>query len=329
MNLNTIVQSDALEFAKTLPAESVNCVVTSPPYFGLRDYGVAGQIGLEETPAAYIAKLSELFTEIKRVLRSDGVAWVNLGDSYAYDNKWGGVASGYQQYLNENSALGHVRNRRYTGVPGKSLLGIPWRFAFSLMDVGWILRSDVIWHKPNAMPESVADRPTKVHEYCFMFVKSQNYWYDADAVREPQTGNTHSRGEGSSPKTDTTNRKYNRSNRGFNSAMTKYIVVPGGRNRRSVWTVASEPNALAHFATFPQALIEPMILSSCPPVGIVYDPFMGSGTTGFVARRLGRNFIGSELSAEYIAIANKRLQQADPMADQEVAPGLTQRSLFS
>ena len=286
MSSDTIACADALTFARSLPDASVNCIVTSPPYFGLRDYGTDGQIGLERTPAEYVARMAELFRELRRVLRDDGTAWLNLGDSFSAE---------------------------------KQLLGIPWRVAFALQDDGWILRSDIIWAKGNPMPESVKDRPTRAHEYVFLLTKSPRYWYDADAIAEPMTsdgGGDFMRdltdvqpehgGKSRTGKWARNNRKQDNVSRRYTGFNDRY-VAPNKRNRRSVWNVNPQPFNEAHFATFPPKLIEPMILAGCPAGGVVYDPFMGSGTTALVARRLGRHYIGSELNPEYVAMAERRL----------------------
>ena len=388
--LDTVVHSDALTFLRGLPSNTVNCIVTSPPYFGLRNYGMAGQLGLERTPQEFVANLVELFREARRVLRDDGTCWVNLGDSYANDEKWGGSTGGkHANGLHGDTGIG--RAKRETGKAPKNLMGIPWRVAFGLQDDGWILRSEIIWHKSNPMPESCKDRPTKAHEQVFLLAKNERYWYDADAIREPHTEATLERVKHGG-------RAYGHVDHQDNSGMVASgawgktaidgnqtrILDARGRNKRTVWTIATEPTPFAHFATFPQKLIEPMILAGCPhkvcvvcgapwvrqvergemiyrdsghmkPVdrvkiddtdfdawsrpnglgatqipnafyeridkgfaptcthnaatrpGIVLDMFMGSGTTGLVARRLGRHYMGSELNAEYVALCRKRL----------------------
>ena len=293
-----VLRGDCLEVLPTLEAQSVHCVVTSPPYFGLRDYGVDGQLGLEETPAAYVAKLVGVFREVRRVLRDDGTVWLNLGDSYA--------GAGYSNHYNTGGAQrGEGDKQRHllgTGTPNKQLLGIPWRVAFALQDDGWILRSDIIWAKSNPMPESVKDRPTKAHEYIFLLAKQPRYYYDADAVREDlarpelitrkrRVGPTAARPVGE---------------RNDQGRIVDY-ANPAGRNRRSVWTVSTTPYKGAHFAVFPPKLIEPCVLAGCPEGGVVLDPFAGSGTTGEVAIKHGRRFVGIELNPEYIKLAEARL----------------------
>lgn len=292
---NRVTCGDALATLQRMPSESVHCIVTSPPYFGLRDYGVAGQIGLEETPRQYVEKLTALFREARRVLRDDGTAWINLGDSYATSSKGSGGPSNKQ--LSNAGSFHNVSQRLEYGLPDKSLLGIPWRVAFALQDDNWILRSDIIWAKPNPMPESVTDRPTKAHEYVFMMSKNPRYWYDAEAVREQDSGLS---GGGFSV-------KYANAQPAHGAMRLDRPDTNGTRNKRSVWTIATQPTPEAHFATFPEKLIEPMILAGCPVGGIVLDPFFGSGTTGLVARRLGRKFAGIELNPAYVAIAERRL----------------------
>ena len=259
---------------KTMPDEFVHCVVTSPPYWGLRDYAIEGQIGFEKTPEEYVAKIVEVFREVKRVLRKDGTLWLNLGDSYAGSMKRmsGDVAYGGPKQMTNKGSIGlpvfdfgrqgqtstvsQVNRSRATGFHSckpKDLIGIPWRVAFALHADGWYLRLDIIWAKPNSMPESVTDRPTKAHEYIFLLSKGQKNYFDQEAVREPQTGNTHSRGKGNTPKDAPTGSGI-KSNESFNKAMSSYIEVPGGRNIRSVWTIATQPYKESHFATFPEEI---------------------------------------------------------------------------
>jgi len=266
-----IKQGDAIEVLKTIPDQSINTCVTSPPYWGLRDYGIDGQVGIEETPEEYVAKMVEVFREVKRVLRKDGTLWLNLGDSYA------GNCS--QASNNGRAGFGNPRerlvNRKGKGLKPKDLVGIPWRVALALQADGWYLRSDIIWHKPNPIPESVKDRPTKAHEYIFLLSKSPKYYYDYEAIKEPVTSRQ----------------------------------LRSTRNKRSVWTVPTRPFPEAHFATFPPELIEPCVLAGCPIGGVVLDPFVGSGTTLLVATRHHRRSIGIELNPEYIKIAERRLKQ--------------------
>lgn len=296
--LNTTHVGDCHALLKEMAADGVRAhtCITSPPYFGLRDYGVDGQIGLEPTPAEYVERLVEVFRAVWDVLVDDGTLWLNLGDSYANDGKWGGHTGGKHAKVLHVSPIG--RNKRYTGLKPKDLLGIPWRVAFALQSDGWYLRSDIIWHKPNPMPESVTDRPTKAHEYLFLLAKSERYYYDAEAIAESGSGRTAG------------NRRYKYD--GLPGYETKQGILSvadkewAKRNRRSVWTVPTAPFSGAHFATFPRALIEPCILAGCPAGGVVLDPFMGSGTTGQVATDLGRKFIGCELNPAYIELHNMR-----------------------
>jgi DNA modification methylase len=353
MEINTIYIQDCQTGLKKLPDKSVNCCVTSPPYYGLRDYGTAiwvggdpncdhrtfdndivnagekqktnlgsnrtfksickrcgairvdKQIGLEETPEQYAEKLVTIFREVRRVLKDDGTLWLNIGDSYngsggpgsQWDNKnTKGLKSGkFKKYKNPNRNINNLKP--------KDLIGIPWSIAFALRTDGWYLRSDIIWHKRNCMPSSVKDRPTTAHEYIFLLSKSQRYYYDADAVKEKMTNSSHKRME------------YPRYTDGSKGSTGNYAVISSNygnkneekRNKRSVWTVNTQPFKNAHFAVFPEKLIEPCIKAGCPENGIVLDPFMGAGTTAIVARKLNRNFIGFELNKEYVEIANKRL----------------------
>lgn len=288
---------------------SVHCVVTSPPYWGLRDYGVAGQIGLERTPGEFVAAIVSTFREVRRVLRADGTLWLNLGDKYAYDAKWGG-RSGWKHTAEANGAAGY-RNRVDSGLKPKDLIGIPWRVAFALQDDGWFLRSDVVWSKPNPMPESVTDRPTKSHEYIFLLTKSERYYFDSDAVRQPQTGNAHSRGKGLTPKTvERTGLDLVKANRTFHASTAKYHVAPDGcRKIRTVWEIPTHQYPGSHFATFPPAIVRPCVLAGSPKGGVVFDPFGGSGTTVVVAQALGRRGVMTDLSPEYLALARRRIER--------------------
>jgi DNA modification methylase len=302
-----ILQGDCLEQLKTLPDGSVNCCVTSPPYYGLRDYGHDGQIGLEETPEQYVAKLVEVFREVRRVLRDDGTCWVNLGDSYANKGCDSSSVGGFTGERIRAGKKGIMDSRPREIPPGlkpKDLIGIPWRVAFALQADGWYLRQDIIWHKPNPMPESVTDRCTKAHEYIFLLTKSARYWYDSEAVKEAsihydsdaRAGKGNIRYEGK--RTIDTSGK---------NGQDSFVTINETRNRRSVWTVATKPYSGAHFAVFPPDLIRPCILAGCPVNGTVLDPFGGSGTSGEVALEEGRNAILIELNPEYITLAHKRL----------------------
>jgi DNA modification methylase len=317
-----ILSGDCREVLRALAARSVHCCVTSPPYFGLRDYGVDGQIGLEQTPDAYVAELVAVFREVRRVLRDDGTLWLNLGDSYANDGKWGGHTGGKHVKVLHCSPIG--RNKRYTGLKPKDLIGIPWMVAFALRADGWWLRQDIIWSKPAPMPESVTDRCTKAHEYLFMLSKSERYYYDADAIAEPITDSSRARmgqpnlaqqnGSDRVPGKTNGNMKavlkkqdgHGRRYAGFNERFFAGECAET-RNKRSVWTVATQPYSEAHFATFPPALIEPCIKAGTMLGGTVLDPFGGSGTTAMVADRLGRAAILIELNPTYVDIAKRRI----------------------
>jgi len=294
-----ILQGDVRETLRALPEKTVQTCVTSPPYFGLRDYGVDGQIGLEPTPAEYVEQMVQVFREVRRVLRDDGTLWLNLGDSYTGSANNGGEASKTMQ--GTQAATGkNLPSKGGAGLKPKDLIGIPWRVAFALQAAGWYLRQDIIWHKPNPMPESVRDRCTKAHEYVFLLSKSERYFYDHEAVREPEVCG-RMRGPALHRDTVSTN---------GNSGLARR-ESDGFRNRRSVWTVATRPYKAAHFATFPSALIEPCILAGAPFDGLVLDPFTGSGTTAAVALQHGRRFIGCELNPDYIKLAEARIAAAE------------------
>jgi len=278
--------------------------VTSPPYWGLRDYGNDGQIGLEQTPDAFIAELVAVFSEVKRVLRNDGTLWVNMGDSY------NGSGGNHQpHHKNDTGFQGKIGAEKHKGtgrnvdtLKSKDLVGIPWMLAFALRADGWYLRQDIIWHKPNPMPESVRDRCTKAHEYIFLMSKSPKYYFDSEAMKEPSTnlGKTKIRFGGN---------KYGDSDDPKHATKSgNEYTDTGFRNKRSVWSVTTRPFKGAHFATFPPALIEPCILAGCPEGGTVLDPFFGAGTTGLVAQRHNRKWIGCELNPEYAAIAQARIK---------------------
>lgn len=308
-----IITGDALEGLKKLPDNCCSTCVTSPPYFGLRNYDMPGQIGLEETPDEYVEKIVEVFREVRRVLKDDGTLWLNIGDSYA-------TRSGPQPPRNTRNRCGHTAKHVPTGYKYKDLIGIPWLLAFALRADGWYLRADIIWHKPNAMPESCKDRPTRAHEYVFLFSKSGRYYYDAEAVKEPAVGfpgsqNPNARRRGNT-RTFRGGNAYTHDQAKENGADIKrqsHGLVPnesGKRNRRSVWTVATRPYRGAHFATFPEELARPCILAGSRPNGTVLDPFMGSGTTGAVAVKEGRDFIGIEINPEYIEMSKQRIRSA-------------------
>lgn len=296
-----VITGDAREVLRTLPAGSVRCIVTSPPYYGLRDYGTDGQIGLEATPGEYVAELVSVFREARRVLADDGTLWLNLGDSYA-------AARGYQVPDSKHRDVGNgMKSQIPPGLKQKDLIGVPWRVAFALQADGWYLRQDIIWHKPNPMPESVRDRPTKAHEYLFLLSKSERYYYDADAIAEPAVSDSLKKwtDNGSDKQ-----RGHGRRHAGFNGRYAERLQregPPDTRNKRSVWTVATRPYAEAHFATFPPDLIRPCVLAGSEPGDTILDPFNGSGTTGQVALEHGRRYVGIELNPEYVELTNARL----------------------
>jgi DNA modification methylase len=406
-----VLQGDALEVLRTLPDESVHCCVTSPPYWGLRDYGIPpsiwggetvmgktrtterfygdesrrfdgnhqkhaagafcricgawrGCFGLEPTYTLYVEHAVMVFREVRRVLRSDGTLWLNLGDSYNNTGKWGGGQNpGKHTITKSGDVPSHTINRRRPPILGlkfKDLVGIPWRVAFALQADGWWLRSDIVWAKPNPMPESVADRPTKAHEYLFLLAKSQRYYYDREAIMELASLDTHARyargrsdthkwadgGPGNQTIAKTFEHMKNRPPAGWyqgsraagsaprdrrKPGVNPKCAEPGSgikqnssfsaavkdivefRNKRSVWTIPTQPFPEAHFATFPEALVEPCILAGCPEGGTILDPFAGSGSVGVVALRHGRQFVGIEMNLKYVEMARRRIVSDAPL----------------
>jgi DNA modification methylase len=380
--MNEILQGDSLTVLKTLPENSVDCCVTSPPYWGLRDYGtgtweggdencahenpndrrkarpelpnpLAGwaerdvtirrafeacscgatktdlQLGLEKTPEEFIENMVLVFREVKRVLKKEGTLWLNIGDSYAAGGNGGGTEK--QESNRGTRALKGKAKKAPMGMKPKDLCGIPWMLAFALRSDGWYLRQDIIWSKPNPMPESVTDRCTKSHEYVFLMAKSRDYYFDNEAIKEKAvtvqpitrpagwaSGKDHT---AAGWNTEKNRKKFDPSQAGGGSNIGGHsgarqpngepyqYAIDGTRNKRSVWNVNTQAFPEAHFATYPEELIAPMIKAGCPPHGIVLDPFFGSGTTGLVAQKLGRNYIGIELNPEYIKIAENRLKQ--------------------
>jgi DNA modification methylase len=301
-----ILTGDVRQRLADIPDGSVRCCVTSPPYWGLRDYGNDGQIGLEQTPEAYVAEMVEVFRDVRRTLTDDGSLWLNLGDSY-WNNFGGGsgtMTTGNAQAVKQR---GRHQMPKHDLFKIKDLVGIPWRVAFALQADGWWLRQDIIWHKPNPMPESVTDRCTKAHEYVFLLTKSARYYYDADALREQTVtaidgrGSTQERKEAGHPT------RYGMANRGDGWSMPSISAPEGGRNKRSVWSITTKPFKGAHFAVMPEALAEPCVLAGSAPGDLVLDPFTGSGTVAVVALRNNRRFIGVELNPEYVDIANDRI----------------------
>ena len=301
IEINTTYNMDCLKGLRNMADNSVDCCVTSPPYFGLRDYGVFGQIGLEQSPDDYIKRLTEVFAEVLRVLKPTGTLWLNIGDTY------NGYKGNAHQKNVETMYAGHRHQpprKPNFGLEDKplkikDLIGIPWMLAFALRSIGFYLRQDIIWHKPNPMPEAVKDRCTKSHEYIFLLTKSARYYFDAEAIKEPARKDNrphlvhHRRIENGAYR-----KKYN-----------DYMIIPSEkRNKRDVWTVATKPTKQAHFATFPEALIRDCILAGCPVGGIVLDPFIGTGTTAAVALTYGRKYIGFELNADYMEIIKTKIQ---------------------
>lgn len=366
--MNKLICGDALEELKKMPSESIDCCITSPPYWGLRDYGTAkweggdkncshkrdskvsakgetgsdnvsggigdaiykdkcfrcgairqdNQLGLEKTPEEYVTKMVEVFREVKRVLKKEGTCWLNLGDTYSAA-RWSSGEGQPMNKMRDTHRAGEYTELRESNLPSKNLVGIPWRVAFTLQSDGWYLRQDIIWAKPNPMPESVTDRCTKAHEYIFLLAKNQKYYFDAEAIKEPANydGRKDTKMKGSNKFRNSArylnHASYNNSNpetfhskgheRWQRGKEGEYL-----RNKRSVWTITTKPFKGAHFATFPEDLVKPCIMAGCPKSGITLDPFAGAGTVGVVAKKLGRNFIGIELNPKYVEMAQKRIE---------------------
>ena len=298
MDIN-ILQGDCIESLKKLENQSINTCITSPPYWGLRNYNdEEKQLGMEDTPEEFTENLVKVFREVKRVLRDDGTVWLNLGDSYSS----GGRTTTTNQSLRGDKDYGVTRPKPSEGIKPKDLIGIPWRVAFALQQDGWYLRQDIIWHKPNPMPESVKDRCTKAHEYIFLLSKNVKYYFDNEAIKEdakypqgPNSPQSIKKGKG----------EFGMDTRG---GLSK-IGALAKKNKRSVWTITTKPFKGAHFATFPKDLIEPCVLAGCPEGGTVLDPFGGSGTTGIVAAQHNRNAVLLELNEEYIDLAKDRINK--------------------
>jgi len=326
-----VITGDCRTVLRELPDESVNCCVTSPPYWGLRNYGHADQIGQEETPEAYVETMREVFAEVWRVMREDGTLWLNIGDSYSGSGKGGNPGHSPHVKQRTNSGSLSVRGVKRNGRKPKDLIGVPWLVAFALQRDGWYLRSDIIWHKPNCMPESVMDRPSRCHEYLFLLTKSERYYYDHAAIKEPcsesfqndgrwKTGPTDKNEKSGYAESGAQNPKsvhrifkkqngHGRRHAGFNErwdANEANGTAPMMRNKRDVWTISPANYPQAHFATYPPALIKPCILAGCPARGVVLDPFGGSGTTGAVALELGRRAVLVELNPDYTKLINER-----------------------
>lgn len=324
--LKKILTGDSLATLRTLESESVDCCVTSPPYWGLRDYGVEGQLGLEKTPEEFVQKMVEVFREVKRVLKNEGTLWLNLGDSYAAGGKnrtpAQAAANSTLSDSLETQAQSLVQQSKVVGgLKPKDMAGIPWRVAFALQADGWYLRQDIIWHKPNPMPESIRDRCTKAHEYIFLLAKSEKYFFDVAAIKEPAIYKNVAKmppagwGVGDEPRTSVgkSQAKFHRKSQPKGSFQGKhgekaFRATGDFRNKRSVWTVAPAPFKDTHFATFPPKLIEPCIMAGSPVRGVVLDPFFGAGTTGLVAQQNNRGYLGIELNPAYVEIAKKRIE---------------------
>jgi DNA modification methylase len=338
MNTNFIYQGDCLSTLKTLPDKSVDCCVTSPPYFQMRDYGgIKSQIGLENTPEEYVEKLSAIFSEVRRCLKDSGTLWLNIADSYAGSGK----GSSKTEYN-----ISEIEETRFRALPRfleyksavcqrKSLIGIPWRLAFALQERGWILRQDIIWAKPSCMPESVKDRFCRSHEYLFLFTKQPRYYFNHKHALEPATGYDGRKDTSVSlgnfeaivHNRDAAAKRERWPQRGYTTKPDETgltaqhhgsnIETNVLRTKRDVWWITTEPSEVPHYAMFPQKLITPCILCGCPENGIVLDPFMGSGTTAIVAKKLMRKYVGCEINPEYITIANMRLADEMPLFDEE------------
>lgn len=338
MEINVIHNLNCLSGLKLLPDNSIDCCVTSPPYYSLRDYGHEDQLGTEATPEEYIIKMTEVFEEVRRVLKPHGTLWLNLGDSYAsqaggYDTSGSRGTSAQVSKKTQAAVISGVGRKPPIGLKPKDLIGVPWMMAFSLRSAGWFLRQDIIWHKPNPMPESVTDRCTKSHEYIFLLSKSAKYYFDAEAIRTPlkdesiarlaqdienQKGSERVPGKTNGTMKAVGRKEFTPDQAGSGSGLAGHsgyfdadgnLNVRSTANKKSVWTVTTKPFKGSHFATFPEDLIVDMIKAGCPEDGIVLDPFMGAGTTALVARKLNRNFIGTELNPEYVKIANTRLKK--------------------
>lgn len=321
-----IIQGDALTELKRLQADSIDCCITSPPYFQLRDYRVDGQIGLEDSVEEYIRKLVDVFREVRRVLKKDGTLWINIADSYAGS----GRATKYKQGTNKGILGSYIAPMKLNGCKQKDLIGIPWELAFALRNDGWYLRQEIIWYKPNCMPESVKDRCTKSHESIFLLSKSKKYYFDWESIQESCVGFDKSspRGSNGTSRQNAGRRKGNRKtfrgggaytgNASFDNGTDKQNETHGNRanetglrRKRSVWSVSTTGGGGEHYATFPQRLIEPCIIAGSRVGGVILDPFAGSGTTGVTAEKLNRDYILIELSEKNTELCRKRLKEYD------------------
>ena len=309
LETDVIYNMDCLEALRSLPADSINCCVSSPPYYGLRDYGADGQIGREPTPEEYISRLITVFRELFRVLRPDGTFWLNIADSYCGSSS----KAGYADPKYPKGRPGHAVSvtEKVRGCKPKDLIGIPWLLAFALRGDGWYLRNAAIWEKGNAMPESVKDRMTRSYEFVFLFAKSKSYYYDAAAIAEPVASATierMKRGRGLQKYAGGAPGQTVQGMHRKRAAGEIYVeTIPVFRNKRDVWRINTAPYSGAHFAAFPPKLAETCILAGCPPDGIVLDPFFGSGTAGLVAAQHGRRYIGIDINAEYCRLADERI----------------------
>lgn len=359
MEANKIYQRNVLDVPWPIEDNSIDCCVTSPPYWGLRDYGVAGQLGCEKTPEEYVTNMVKVFEEVKRVLKPEGTLWLNLGDSYAAPGKNRTEKQASEKSTISGSLTTQMKStKQQSKIVGelkpKDLVGIPWLVAFALRSAGWYLRSDIIWAKKNCMPESVTDRPTRSHEYIFLLSKSSQYYYDQEAIKEPAIYDIDGTGTAARKARQKNDNKsmptginagirpagykdakkangkhsdkrsgHSRRHNGFNDRwdkMTNEEQCTGMRNKRDVWHVSPAQFPEAHFATFPEELITPCILAGCPVGGTILDPFMGSGTTALVAKSNDRNFIGFELNPEYLQIAEQRMKQKFGMFHKTIIP---------
>ncbi|OJV52293.1 MAG: hypothetical protein BGO31_05535 [Bacteroidetes bacterium 43-16] len=311
VDTNKIYTGDCLEGLQKLPDECVQCCVTSPPYWSLRDYRIEEQIGLETDPEIYVQRLIAVFNEVRRVLKPDGVLWLNIGDAYWNQEKQN-MSAGYRKYGNKasqkrkihRSRFGTKTNSRRFELKSKDLIGLPWMLAFALRQVGWYLRQDIIWHKTNPMPESVRDRCTKSHEYIFLLSKNQKYYYNHHAIKTDVKGENH-HDRTARPAVKARNERWVNTIRKVRGPYLK-------ANRRSVWPVTNKSFEGAHFAVFPPGIPELCILAGSREGDVILDPFMGAGTTALVARRHGRKYIGFELNPDYVDIAQKRLAENEP-----------------
>lgn len=308
MEIDTIFCGDALDVLRTLPDNFVHCCITSPPYYALRDYGAEGQIGREDTPAQYVARLTEVFSEVRRVLLPSGTLWLNIADTYCGTGSKGDHLD--PKNPSGRNGQGVSLAQRVENVKAKDMIGIPWMLAFALRDCGWYLRSDIIWQKANPMPESCKDRPSRCYEHIFLMAKSRKYYFNAEAIVEPVAESTPMR----------MRRKFgkNKYSAGIPGQTHQHLNdyrpngyaeedIPLLRNKRDVWQINSVPYKGAHFAAYPPKLVETCLLAGCPPDGIVLDPFLGSGTTAAVAKQMGRHYIGIELNPDYCTLAEQRI----------------------